>query len=149
MSWFRTRAERSRAKLKAKAAPAMAIIVEPGDEVKAQGYGFVMPTKMFFLIGAGAAFMSRYYWVVVTDRKFALVRFPTVSGDVKIERIVPRSSATVLQNQRRLGGRRLTIAIEGKKTRLRFSTLLQDDGAAIAAALDAESTGEKAPERPD
>jgi len=87
--------------------------------------------------------------VVVTDRKFALVRFPTVSGDVKIERIVPRSSAAVLQNQRRLGGRRLTIAIEGKKTRLRFSTLLQDDGAAIAAALDADSTGEKSPERPD
>src|SRR5207249_1597161 len=109
MGWLRTRGERTRAKLEAKVAPAMAIIADAGDQVTAQGYGFVMPTKMFFLIGAGAALMSRYYWVVVTDRRFALIRLPMVSGDVKIERIVPRSSVRLVQNYRRGFGRRLVI----------------------------------------
>jgi hypothetical protein len=127
----------------------MAIVVEPGDRVNAEGYGFIMPTKAYFLIGPGAAFMMRSYWVVVTDRRFAMVRFPTVSGDVKIERMVPRSSVTVVQNQKWLGSRRVTVALEGKKIRLRFSALPQDDGAAISEALGTDATGKDYPDRPD
>jgi hypothetical protein len=147
MGWLRARAERTQAKLEARVAPAIAMIAEPGDIPKAQGYGVVMPTNALFLLGAGAILMARYYWVVVTDRRVALVRVP-VSGDVRIEQVVPRSTIALVSDRKGVGTRRLTIAIDGKRTRFNFPTRVRDDGAAIAAALRSPPQ-EAPPARPD
>jgi hypothetical protein len=136
---------RSRAKLEARAAPAIATILNEGESVRAQGLGLMLPTPAFFLLGAAGAFFMRMYWVVVTDRRLALIRLATVGGDVQIERDVSLSDVDVARNRDGMLARYLTLVVDGKRYRLQFSTPYRSDGAAIADAVG--NTGP--PRRPD
>jgi hypothetical protein len=135
MSWMQERQAKGRAKLEAKVSPALALLRDRGEAVQVQGFGIIMPTWPYFLIGAGAAFMMRQYWIAVTDRSLLLIRIPSMTGNVSIEVTLPRSEVRVTRDQAGALARYVTLEAHGKKYRLRFPTPYRGEGESIAAAL--------------
>ena len=127
-----------RQRFEKRVAPEMDRVLERGESVVASGYAMTMASRgAHALFGAGAAFMSKHYWLALTDRRLIVLRMEQVGTRPVFERAEPLSEVHVHKRKPGLLGVRLELDVADVRYRFRFPLTFKPVAQAIAATLAA------------
>jgi hypothetical protein len=137
VGWLNKRQASGRQRIEAKVDLVLTLALEAGESVLASGFALVMPRMKIALFGVLGTFFMRQYWVVLTDRRLILIRFPNTGGQPRFEVGIPRSGLRLIRDKQGPLNRQLTLESDGWKARLSFGALYKADVEAISSALGA------------